>query len=204
MDFILDLAMQFWPMTIFIILVIIGFIINLFDKKIDNRVNFKYKEFPHMKPISIPTKGKGFWGALLLWSFSSRNWEITKDFHYSLEGENYVIPKGFKFDGASVPKFLGQFLSPVGVLLIGGLIHDYGYKYATLMKKDKKTIGKKSQKWMDKVFRDINIEVNGFYFLNYLAYWALRIGGFVAWNKHRDANDDVPKYLSGNGKSTKK
>ena len=204
MDFILDLAMQFWPMTIFIILVIIGFVINLFDKKIDNRVNFKYKEFPHMKPISIPTKGKGFWGALLLWSFSSRNWEITKDFHYSLEGENYVIPKGFKFDGASVPKFLGQFLSPVGVLLIGGLIHDYGYKYATLMKKDKKTIGKKSQKWMDKVFRDINIEVNGFYFLNYLAYWALRIGGFVAWNKHRDANDDVPKYLSGNGKSTKK
>ena len=58
MDFILSLAMQFWPMTIFIILVIIGFIINLFDKKIDNRVNFKYTEFPHMKPIPIATKGK--------------------------------------------------------------------------------------------------------------------------------------------------
>ena len=56
MDFILSLAMQFWPMTIFIILVIIGLIINLFDKKIDNRVNFKYKEFPHMKPIPIATK----------------------------------------------------------------------------------------------------------------------------------------------------
>ena len=55
MDFILNLAMQFWPMTVFIILVIIGFIINLFDKKIDNRVNFKYKEFPHMKPIPIAT-----------------------------------------------------------------------------------------------------------------------------------------------------
>ena len=53
MDFILNLAMQFWPMTVFIILVIIGFIINLFDKKIDNIVNFKYKEFPHMKPIPV-------------------------------------------------------------------------------------------------------------------------------------------------------
>ena len=41
MDFILSLAMQFWPMTIFIILVIIGLIINLFDKKIDNRVNIQ-------------------------------------------------------------------------------------------------------------------------------------------------------------------
>ena len=96
-----------------------------------------------------------------------------------------------------MPKFLGQFLSPVGVLLIGGLIHDYGYKYETLLLKNGKTIGKRSQKWMDITFRDINIEVNGFYFMNYLAYWALRLGGFVAWNKHRDANSDVPKYLSG-------
>ena len=33
MEFILSLAKQFLPMTIFIILVIIGFIINLFDRK---------------------------------------------------------------------------------------------------------------------------------------------------------------------------
>ena len=31
MEFILGLAKQFWPMTIFIFLVIIGFIINLFE-----------------------------------------------------------------------------------------------------------------------------------------------------------------------------
>ena len=184
-------------MTVFCILVIIGLIINLFDKKIDNRVNFKYKDYPHMKPIRIATKGKGFWGGLILWMFGSRHWEITKDFNYSIRGDNYVIPKGFKFDGASVPKFLGQFLSPVGVLLIGGLIHDYGYKYETLLLKNGKTIGKRSQKWMDITFRDINIEVNGFYFMNYLAIELLRLGGFVAWNKHRDANSSVPKYLSG-------
>ena len=93
MDFILNLAIQFWPMTIFIILVIIGFIINLFDKKIDNRVNFKYTEFPHMKPIPIATKGKGFWGAILLWFFGTRHWEVVKDFNYSLMGKNYIIPK---------------------------------------------------------------------------------------------------------------
>ena len=168
-DLILSLAKQFWPMTAFIILVIIGYIINLFDKKIDNRVNFKYDDYPHMKPIKIPTKGKGFWTAIMLWFFGTRHWEITKDFHYSLNGEKFIIPKGFKFDGASVPKFLAQFLSPVGLLLIGGLIHDYGYKYETLLRKDKTTNGIRSQQWMDKTFRDINIEVNGFYFLNYLS-----------------------------------
>ena len=191
MEFIIDMAVKFWPMTTFIILVIIGSIINLFDKKIDNRVNFKYIDYPEMKPIRIATKGKGFWGAILLWSFGSRHWEIAKDFHYSINGMNFVIPKGFKFDGASVPKFLGQFLSPVGVLLIGGLIHDYGYKYETLLLKNNKNIGVKSQKWMDETFRDINIEVNGFYLLNYLAYWALRLGGFVAWNKHRKVNAKI-------------
>jgi hypothetical protein len=103
-----------------------------------------------------------------------------------------VIPAGFTFDGASVPKFLATFLSPVGVLLMGGLIHDYGYKYQTLLKADKKsTIGLRDQRFMDRIFRDIGIQVNGFHLLNYLAYWALRIGGFVAWNGHRKRNAKI-------------
>jgi len=173
-------------------LIIIGFIINMFDKKIDNRVNFKYTDYPHMKPIKIATKGKGFFGAIIMWIFGVRHWEIAKDFHYSLNNKDFVIPAGFKFDGASVPKFLAQFLSPVGVLLIGGLVHDYAYKYETLLMKNKKdTMGVITQKKADEIFRDINIEVNGFFFLNYLAYYALRIGGFMAWNKHRKVNATI-------------
>jgi hypothetical protein len=41
------------------------------------------------------------------------------------------------------------------------------------------------QKASDVIFRDINIQINGFRFLNYLAYWSLRVGGFVAWRGHR-------------------
>ena len=82
-----------------------------------------------------------------MWILGVRHWEIAKDFHYKLNGEDFVIPSRFKFDGASIPKFLHPFLSPVGVLLIGGLVHDYGYKYATLLKKNKKdTLGVISQK----------------------------------------------------------
>ena len=76
--------------------------------------------------------------------------------------------KDFRFDGASIPKFLHTWLSPTGVLLMGGLIHDYAYKYATLLKSDQKeTMGKITQKQADQIFRDINIEQNGFHFLNY-------------------------------------
>ena len=53
---IFHLAFQFWQFTILILLIIIGWVINMFDKKIDNRVDFKYNEYPHMRPIKIATK----------------------------------------------------------------------------------------------------------------------------------------------------
>ena len=191
---ILSLAEQFWQWAVVIALIIVGMVINFLDKKQVNkvRVNFKYKEYPHMRPIRIPTKSKGFWGAIFMWLLGKRHWEISKDFTFELHGTKYVIPKGFKFDGASVPKFLATFLSPVGVLLLGGLVHDYAYKYAALkpaLQKSSRLI--LNQKQADKIFRDINIEINGFYFLNYLAYWALRLGGWFAWNGHRKRNAQI-------------
>jgi hypothetical protein len=117
---------------------------------------------------------------------------VAQDWTYELEGVYYVIPAGFVFDGASIPKFLHTWLSPTGVLLMGGLVHDYAYKYETLLKANKTdTMGKIDQKKADQIFRDINIEQNGFHFLNKLAYWALRIGGFVAWNGHRKRNAKI-------------
>ena len=139
-----------------------------------------------MKPIRIATKGKGFFTMIKMWILGVRHWEIAKDFEYVLNGNKYVIPAGFKFDGASIPKFLHPFLSPVGVLLIGGLVHDYMYKYTHCKPVSAKgALLVVDQKRADQIFRDINIVVNGFYTMNYLAYWSLRIGGFVAWNGHR-------------------
>jgi len=192
MDFIIEQLVTWWQFTVVGILIIIGWVINLFG--VDNktkRIGFEYNEMPHMRPIPIATKGKGFWSAIWMWLMGSRHWEIAKDFVYKIDGVEYVIPKGFQFDGASIPKFLHTWLSPTGVLLMGGLVHDYAYKYETLKKKGKGTMGVLTQKDADVIFRDINIEINGFHFLNYLAYWALRIGGFVAWNGHRKVNAKV-------------
>ena len=193
MEFLIEQAVTWWQFTTVAVLILVGFVINLFGVDNDKeRVGFTYKEMPNMKPIIIPTAGKGFWGAIKMWILGGRTWEITKDWHYSLDGVNYVVPKGFVFDGASVPKFLASWLSPVGVLLVGGLVHDYGYKYETLYTKNKSdwkdNCGWKTQKDMDIIFRDINIEQNGFHFVNYLSYWALRLGGFAAWNGHRKRN----------------
>ena len=144
---------------------------------------------PHMKPITIETKSKGFFGGIWMWIATSRKWEITTDFLFTIDNTNYVIPKGFIFDGASVPKYFRSWLSPMGVLLVGGLVHDYAYKFQTLrLSGKKKALSKKNQKWCDQLFRDINIDVNGFKIINYGAYYALRLGGWLAWNGHRKRN----------------
>jgi hypothetical protein len=186
MELLIALAMKFWQWSLLILIVIIGFCINLLDKKKKPKQKFNYTGMPHIKPLPIKTKGKGFWKAIVMWLLSTRNWELTQDWKYNLDGNDYVIPKGFTFDGASIPKFLRTFFSPVGVLLIGGLVHDYMYKYTHCKPVSAKgALLVVDQKKADQIFRDINIVVNGFYTMNYLAYWSLRIGGFVAWNGHR-------------------
>ena len=186
MELLIALAMKFWQWSLLILIVIIGFLVNLLDKNRKPKLKFNYKGMPHIKPLPIKTKGKGFWKAIVMWLLSTRNWELTQDWKYTIDGTEYVIPKGFTFDGASIPKFLRTFFSPVGVLLIGGLVHDYMYKYTHCKPVSAKgALLVVDQKKADQIFRDINIVVNGFYTMNYLAYWSLRIGGFVAWNGHR-------------------
>lgn len=188
-DLLITLATKFWQWSVLIAVVIIASLINLLDKKKKNNLQFSYSELPTLQPVRISTKGKGFWKGIVMWLLSTRNWVLTKDWTYKLDGSKYVIPAGFQFDGASIPKFLRTFFSPVGVLLVGGLVHDYAYKYQTLLKVNKQdTMGTLTQKRADEIFRDINIEVNGFYVMNYLAYYSLRLGGFVAWNGHRKRN----------------
>lgn len=184
---VLELAMTFWQWVVFAGLVGVGFIFSKFDGQGEDRVGFVATQMPTMKPIPIATADKGFWKGIWMWLTGVRRWEICTDFHYSLRGVDYIIPGGFQFDGASVPKFLAMWLSPVGVLLMGGLIHDYAYKYSCLKLKSGEDTEKMTQNQADKLFRDICIEVNGFKLLNYLAYWALALAGFVAWNKHKKA-----------------
>ena len=188
---IIAIATKFWQWSLLIVLVIVGYVINLLDKK-KSDLKFSYDRTTKLKTTSYQNKRKRFLERYSYVVTSTRNWEITKDWKYNINGKNYVIPAGFQFDGASIPKFLRTFFSPVGVLLMGGLVHDYMYKYtACKPARPNKALLIVDQKRADQIFRDINIEVNGFYFMNYLAYWSLRIGGFVAWNGHRKRNAKI-------------
>jgi len=190
-----ELLIQYWQFAAVAALIALAWALVSLIPNTESNIKIKWKEMPCMKPISIPTKGKGFWSGVWTWIMVTRTWEITKDWRYELNGVKYVIPKGMVFDGASVPKFFRSWLSPMGVLLIGGLVHDFGYKYSALLKGNKKSAEVHNQKELDQIFRDINIDVNGFRVLNYVAYYALRLGGFIAWNGHRKNGLDWKKSM---------
>lgn len=68
------------------------------------------------RPVLIPPDGGAFW-------------ELAEDWRVTLPGFSYVIPNGFKTDGASVPRFLWRVCgTPLGVpRLYAAIVHDWLY-----------------------------------------------------------------------------
>ena len=69
MELLVSLAMKFWQWSLLIVLVIVGLVINLLDRRKSN-CTFHYEELPHLQPIKISTKGKGFWKGIIMYSFN--------------------------------------------------------------------------------------------------------------------------------------
>ncbi len=141
---------------------------------------------PRLQPLPIPTKNQAPFRRILVWMFEIRRWRLLENWFYAYEGGYIVLPRGFVFDGASIPRPFWFFLSPVGLLLIPGLIHDYGYRFGFLWKITDGELGKsgagEKRHYWDRVFKEVGKAVNGFAVIDWVAWLALWIGGGGAWN----------------------
>lgn len=150
---------------------------------------------PKLSPLPIKTLGKSFFPRIWAWVTEVRKWELVEDWEYELPDKTIVvIPKHFIFDGASIPRPLWGILSPTGLLLIPGLIHDFGYRYDYIwvrditgkVHKDKEGYG---QKCWDKLFYEVGKKVNGMKIIDALAWLALASMGRFAWKANRERNE---------------
>lgn len=150
---------------------------------------------PLLKPIHNHTKELSFFGKLAVLLNFTRKWEVADDWVFFLPcGTPVVIPRSFIMDGASTPKFMWGLLDPVGLLLVEGIIHDFGYRYKYLWAIDKdgnlyKYHEGKGRDFWDKLFLDIGEHVHGFRITGYSSYLALRLFGRSAWDSNRFLND---------------
>lgn len=156
---------------------------------------------PKLEPIRIPTKGLSWWRRFLV-HFKRRNWRLTEDYELYIPwlGITLMAPKGFIVDGASVPRIVWPIINPTGILLIGSIFHDFGYKYDSLLDKDWNVCySGEGKAFMDELFKDINIYVNDVHSMNTVAWAALAAFGFFAWNGHRKRDikvtDDYPQAI---------
>jgi len=148
---------------------------------------------PEMRPVIIPTKGLS-WDKRFFTHFQTRKWEITEDYYLYVPslGEILFIPKGFVFDGASVPRIFWPIMNPTGILLIGGLFHDFGYRYDCFLNGTGRIIHEGAgQKFFDKQIKDINIYINDVHSMNTVAWAILRVFGFLAWRGRRKEGHDL-------------
>jgi hypothetical protein len=180
----------------FAVMQVLARMLNL-KKPSDNASDLTDK-MPKLAPIPIPTKSQPtHLHKIVAYVTEVRQWQVIENWEYEFDGRTYVIPKGFVFDGASIPRPLWGILSPIGLLLVPGLIHDYGYRYDYVwIRSDDSENGYQKvdagmgQKHWDKVFYEVGKEVNGLSVLNWLAWIALVLGGKAAWNANRKRNDE--------------
>jgi len=180
-----------WVLTAYILIVILSMMLNF--KRVSDDI-----EMPCLSPITIPTKAQSTWlHKVVMGITEKRRWVLTNDWLYKLDDDvTILIPRGFVFDGASIPRIFWIFLSPTGLLLIPGLIHDYGYKYNQLWEirreinnvcilEYKKGAGKE---YFDGLFKQVGKQINGMIVIDFIAWLAVALGGFSAWKAHRIRN----------------
>lgn len=100
---------------------------------------------------------------------------------------SYPAPKQIIFDGASIPApWLISFLTmgilrPLGVMLIGSIVHDFTYQFGYLELKQSNGSYKPvdiSRSESDQLFRDLISTVNKMTLIGFIGWIAVRLGWF--------------------------
>lgn len=148
-------------------------------------------EMPKLQPIRIEIKHVSYWVRLWKWITYIRKWRLLEDWHYTLRDKTrIVVPAGYVFNGASIPRPFWAILSPVGLLLIPSLLHDYAYQYNQLiaLNDNGERVTYESgagRAYWDTLFRDVALDVNGIAITSILAWLGVTLFGWIAWRSHR-------------------
>ena len=141
---------------------------------------------PLVQPIPLITKNKSIFSKIKL-LFKSRQWQLNKNFMIKITDDQWLfVPAPFNFDFASVPKLFHSFLDPTGVLLVGSVFHDFGYRFNGLLtlENDELIFTKYSKKEIDRIFRLVTEKVNNMTTTAFIAESAVKIGGYFAWKEN--------------------
>lgn len=155
---------------------------------------------------AIPSvRDKNFFKRIISFVTYRRKFQIMKDYCLWVPSiATWIfIPKGFIFDGASVPKILNNIYSPTGMLLLGAAPHDLGYRYKGLLQIDYKGyifFVSYTKKELDEIFNSLCAYESEMKVASNIATFTLSIAGYLGWAENRRNNcilqDDFPEVYN--------
>jgi len=89
-----------------------------------------------------------------------------------------TVPKGFKTDFASVPRFFWRILPPWGKYSEAAVVHDFLY-----------SIGSMTRLLADKEFKYLMMRIGVSWWKRNVMYLAVRMFGYIAWKMHRSGGN---------------
>ena len=158
-------------------------------------------QFPEIKPVRIPTKGKPWYIQVFIFLFHRRKWEMANDYYIYIPWMHIVvkIPAGFIFDGASIPLVIQKifFYKPTGILFLPALLHDFGYAFNCWLDQNHKKITDsdgnvfQGRCFFDWQFRKYGVHINGMPIISGIAWVGLHLGSWYPWRRRRKESRDV-------------
>lgn len=165
--------------------------------KINTKEDF---ELPKTQSLPLDSNEKGIFREIKIWLVDIQDEVFLEDYYFYLDWlpnkPIIKIPKGFKFNGASVPKYLRNFFSPKGILYTGSIFHDFSYQYWGLITIDNEVINYNCEReFCDQLFRDFNRKVFKLKVISYVAWLAVRVAGIRGWKSYRREAANINDYL---------
>lgn len=141
-------------------------------------------EYPLTRRVKRIDLSDSTWERIQSWLTETPQFVVVEDWYvYSEYLDKWIfVPKNFVYDYAST-KALGFILRPTGVLALGSLPHDFGFRFGGLMVSDAPGepyyFQEYNQKEIDKVIEEYSDRVSGLDFIGDIVRWGLGI--FARW-----------------------
>ena len=153
--------------------------------------------FPIVRAVYESSEKNSWFKQMRLFFTYRRKFEVMEDYilWVPLLNAYIFVPSAFIFDGASVPKMLNGLYSPTGMLLLGALPHDFGFRYQCLVLINPltgelytKTFTKKR---LDLIFKHLCSLESNMLLASNGAKLGLSVFGFIGWNSNRKLNKNL-------------
>ena len=103
----------------------------------------------------------------------------TLSYYSDIVNEWVVVPTGLETDLGSIPRFLQGVFPKDGKAMFAYILHDHLYK-----------LGVYSRGTSDDILREAMNALGVRWYIQVCVRFGLRIGGWYAWNKHREKEEE--------------